>query len=100
MLRITTHQDDPLVQLIRLEGRLEGPWVQVLADCWSMLPARPGRSRLYVDLNGMMFIDAAGKAILRQMHQQGAHFIADDLFVKAIVAEITTQENSKCPEHL
>ncbi len=33
MLRITT-DEDPRAFTLRLEGRLEGPWVEVLTECW------------------------------------------------------------------
>jgi hypothetical protein len=87
MLRITTDKSaDALV--LRLEGRLEGPWVAVLARSFrSALPRLRGR-RLCVDLNGLTFVDAKGKARLAEMYAQGAELLGDDLETKAIVAEI------------
>jgi anti-anti-sigma regulatory factor len=41
-----------------------------------------------VDLTGVTYIDAAGKARLAEMHEQGAQFIAGDCVTKALVAEI------------
>jgi ABC-type transporter Mla MlaB component len=90
MLRITTNQT-PRVITLRLEGRLEGPWVDVLAECWRDVAARVEKKRLGVDLNGVTFVDGAGKAQLAQMHVHGAEFIAEDLMNKAIVAEIVGQ---------
>ncbi len=87
MLRITTN-DDPKVLTLRLEGRLEGPWVEVLMECWRGALAGSASRRLLVDLNGVTFVDGEGKAWLAQMYAQGAEFIADDLMTKAIVAEI------------
>ena len=43
---------------------------------------------LRLDLTGVTFIDAAGKACLAAMHRQGAEFIAADCLTKDIVAEI------------
>lgn len=91
MLRITTEKNRQVMTL-RLEGRLEGPWLALLADCWRSELAGAGTRRLFVDLNGVTFIDGEGKARLAQMHQQGAEFIADDLMTKAIVAEIVGNE--------
>ena len=90
MLRITTDKKtDALV--LRLEGRLEGPWVAVLAQCWSSaLPTSRGR-RLCVALNGVTFVDAQGKAQLAEMYAQGAELLGDDIETKAIVAEIVRQ---------
>ncbi len=87
MLRITTHENSEVFTL-RLEGRLEGPWVEVLTQCWLSGVDGSEKGRLRVDLNGVTFVDGEGKARLAQMYAQGAEFIADDLMTKAIVAEI------------
>ncbi len=94
MLRITTDQNADAATL-RLEGRLEGPWVAVLEECWShALHTLDGR-RIRVDLNGLMFVDAHGKARLAQMHAQGAELLGDDLETKALVLEIKTRRASQ-----
>jgi hypothetical protein len=41
-----------------------------------------------VDLTGVTYIDAAGKAQLANMHAHGARFIADDCMTKSVVEEI------------
>jgi ABC-type transporter Mla MlaB component len=88
MLRITIH-DARRILTFRLEGRLAGPWVRELDECWR--GARAGRRKpiLRVDLTGVTSIDAAGQACLAAMHRQGAEFIAADCLMKAVVAEIT-----------
>ncbi len=87
MLRITTN-DNPRVLTFRLEGRLEGPWVHELEQCWRSLLDGANRPTVCVDLTGVTYIDAAGKARLAEMHEQGAQFIASDCATKAVVAEI------------
>jgi hypothetical protein len=42
-----------------------------------------------VDLTGVTFIDAAGKACLAALHRQGAELVAADCLTNAVVAEIT-----------
>ena len=92
MLRITAN-DSPRALTFRLEGRLEGPWVRELERCWRGMLDEPRRPTVCVDLTGVTYIDAAGKARLAEMHEQGAKFIAGDCLTKAIVAEIVgTQE--------
>jgi ABC-type transporter Mla MlaB component len=88
MLRITAN-DNPRVLTFRLEGRLEGPWVAELEQCWRSLLDGEKRPTIRVDLTGVTYIDAAGKAGLAEMHEQGAEFIAADALTKAIVAELT-----------
>jgi anti-anti-sigma regulatory factor len=88
MLRITI-QDDPRALTFQLEGRLAGPWVRELEQCWQNALARQRKPLLRVDLTGVTFIDAAGKACLAALHDQGAEFVAADCLTKAVVAEIT-----------
>ena len=87
MLRITVHEN-PRSLTFQLEGRLVEPWPQVLEECWQSTLARQRKPVLRVDLTGLTFIDAAGKACLAALHRQGAEFIAADVLTKEIVAEI------------
>ena len=87
MLRITTDKNTQCVTL-RLEGRLEGPWVGVLGQSFSAALRKLRGRRLRVDLNGVTFIDTAGKAALAQMYSRGAELLGEDLETRAIVAEI------------
>ncbi len=91
MLRITAN-DNPRILIFRLEGRLEGPWVRELEQSWRSLLEGASEPTVCVDLTGVTYIDAAGKARLAEMHQRGAQFIASDCLTKAIVAEIVGSE--------
>lgn len=93
MLRITTNNCSQAVTL-RLEGRLEGPWIAVLAQCWSGARLNLNGRQLRIDLNGLTFVDAQGKARLAEMSAHGAEFLAGDLETQAIVAEIRTSRAS------
>ena len=88
MLRITVH-DKPGALTFQLEGRLAGPWVRVLEECWQANLARRREPTLRVDLTGVTSIDAAGAACLAALHRQGAEFVAADCLTKAVLAEIT-----------
>jgi hypothetical protein len=87
MLRITTDKNTQCLTL-RLEGRLEGPWVAVLTQSFSGALHKLRGRRLRVDLGGVTFVDAEGKAALAQMYAQGAQLLGEDLENKAIVAQI------------
>jgi len=87
MLRITTDTTRHALML-RLEGRLEGPWVAVLEECFGAALSKRRERRLCVDLNGVTFVDAQGKARLAEMHAQGAELLGGDIETKAIVAEV------------
>jgi hypothetical protein len=88
MLRITVH-DDSGALTFQLEGRLAGPWVQALEECWQDTLTRRCNAILRLDLTGVTSIDAGGQGCLAALHRQGAEFIAADCLMKAVVAEIT-----------
>jgi anti-anti-sigma regulatory factor len=88
MLRITVH-DKPGALTFQLEGRLAGPWVPVLQECWQSALAGQREPILRVDLTEVTSIDAAGRACLAALHRRGAEFVAADCLMKAVVAEIT-----------
>lgn len=87
MLRITV-DDVPREVAFKLEGKLLGPWLRELEECWRRTLACEDKAVLRVDLTGLTFVDEAGKACLATMHRQGADFVANDCLTKAIVAEI------------
>jgi ABC-type transporter Mla MlaB component len=90
MLRITI-QTDAMGTTLELEGRLTGPWVEELKDCWEGV--RKGEREMSVSLKAVTFIDAAGKTLLLLMHRQGVKLTGDGCMTKAIVEAITRGEN-------
>ncbi len=90
MLKITQQCDamSDSVSLM-LEGKLAGPWVEELKMCWRQVAASPQKRRAVVDLTGVTFVDAAGKALLTRMCQEGARLHAIGCLNKCIVEEIT-----------
>ena len=86
MLRITTHSSADSVTF-QLEGRLVGPWVKELCDCWQRSPC-DGKRAVHIDLRAVTFVDAAGEALLADLYRQGADLLAIDCQMKALVAEI------------
>src|SRR5262249_22852257 len=99
MLRITTH-DHPGALTFQLEGKLAGPWVQELEDCWQRSVASQRKPVLRFDLTGMTYVDAAGKRCLAARHTEGAEFVACGCLMRAVVAEITNAPlpARRCPE--
>jgi len=87
MLRVTTHDKSDSLTL-QVEGKLAGPWVGVLRECWQKESALAYVRRIYVDLRAVTFVDAAGRALLAEMSQQNAQLIAGDCQMKAILAEV------------
>jgi anti-anti-sigma regulatory factor len=95
MLRITIH-DNPPALTFQLEGRLAGPWVRVLQECWQSTLAGRREMFLRLDLTEVTSIDAAGRACLEALHRQGAELVAADCLMKAVVDEITRTPVPDC----
>ena len=96
MLRITVH-DAPRALTVRLEGRLVGPWVRELEECWRGALASQREPTLRVDLTEVTSLDAAGQACLEALYRQGAEFVAADCLMRALVAEITRDHSAEDP---
>ena len=90
MLKITIDIESKRANL-ELEGRLAGPWVQELRDCW--LRARCDDRQINVVLKQVTFIDGAGRQLLAEMHRQGAVLAAEGCMTKAIVEAIIGGKN-------
>lgn len=86
MLRISVTPQTPGTT-VGLEGRVVGAWVDELSACWRRLLLSAARP-LRVNLDGVTFIDAGGKALLRTMHADGAVLAATTVMMRALVDEI------------
>jgi outer membrane protein len=94
MLRITTEIKRGKLTLY-IEGRLTGPWVGALEQCWRELSERGERQKFYINLCGVSFIDDSGKVLLKEMHRQGGELIAEGCLNQAIVNEIVSKKTKK-----
>jgi len=94
MLRITTEKRRGK-NFLSVEGRLAGPWVAALEQCWRELHAASPREKFNVNLCGVSFIDAAGKVLLKEIYRQGGQLSAEGCLNQAIVQEIVAQEKKE-----
>ena len=94
MLRITAGNKRGKT-LLRLEGKIAGPHVATLEQCWRELMGATPKAKFSVDLCDVSFIDSAGKALLREMHRLGADFLAEGCLNQAIVKEISESEQDQ-----
>ena len=90
MLRITIEQKPGKISLT-VEGKLAGPWVSALEQSWKDLRNSSSGKSLSINLCGVSFIDAAGKALLAEIHQQGGKLVAEGCLNQAIVWEISKE---------
>jgi hypothetical protein len=86
MLRITTEHRDRTV-VLRLEGRLQGPWIDELRECWQRAREASGET-VQIELVDVSLINEAGKALLTEMHRAGVEVLAHGPLTKAIRDEI------------
>src|SRR2546425_12274775 len=84
VLKITIEQEATTTSF-KVEGKLAGPWVAELEQCWRAAMNTTGGRPLRVHLRAVSFIDAAGKSLLAEMHRQGAELVAEGCMTKAIV---------------
>jgi outer membrane protein TolC/ABC-type transporter Mla MlaB component len=93
MLRITTEKKRGKT-ILSVEGKLAGPWVAALEQCWK---ERAQGEKYSVDLCGVSFIDAAGKVLLKEIYRQGGKLAAEGCLNEAIVQEIEGGERAEKP---
>jgi outer membrane protein TolC/ABC-type transporter Mla MlaB component len=91
MLRITTQKKRGKT-VLSIEGRLAGPLVGTLEQCWRELHGASPNEKLHVNLCGVSFIDSAGKVLLKEIHRQGGELVAEGCLNQAIVEEIVKSE--------
>ena len=94
MLRITTETKRGRLTL-SVEGRLAGPWVAALEQCWRELQASSPNQKFSINLCGVSFIDNAGKVLLIEMHRLGGELIAEGCLNQAIVNEIVESDEKR-----
>ena len=97
MLRITT-ETKRTKTILTIEGRIAGPSVGTVEQCWRELYAATPKQKFLVNLCGVSFIDNAGKVLLREMHRLGADFQAEGCLNQAIVDEIESASTEKSPK--
>jgi anti-anti-sigma regulatory factor len=83
-----TSQKKAKTTVISVAGKLVGPWVQELEQCWRSAAS----STVRVDLTGVTFIDEAGEELLRTMYRERVELQAAGCFIAGIVDEITHAE--------
>ena len=89
MFKITGQQDVTQHGItLAVEGRLAGQWVEELrAYCRTMEASR--QRCTMIDLTGVTFVDAEGKALLTQLWQQGTELRASGCLTRCVIEEIT-----------
>jgi len=72
--------------VFELEGKLAGPWVEEMKDCWRKAAA--ARRPVRVLLKQVSFIDGAGKALLMDICGSGGEIEGAGCMTSVTVQEI------------
>jgi hypothetical protein len=85
--------------MLKLEGRVTGPWVAELEQAWRSLSASLGSKRIKVDLCGVLYMNEGGRKILAEIHNTtGADLIADSPMTKYFAEEAQRASRGKTQE--
>jgi anti-anti-sigma regulatory factor len=87
MLKITIH-DSANELRFRLEGRLCGPWVRELRQCWQTAASTTGGRRTVLDLGEVDFVDPEGQSLMADMCQRGVRLLAITPLIRSLIEEI------------
>jgi anti-anti-sigma regulatory factor len=87
MLKITLHDSASEFRL-KLEGRLAGPWVGELEQCWRTASSTTAGRRTVVDLADVDFVDQSGQAVLTQMHAGGVELVGETPLICSMLEEL------------
>ena len=91
-LKITIQDGDREIG-ITLEGRVAGPWVAELSRIWVETAPRLSDRTLSIDLRNVIYADASGKQVLREIYAQThAKLIASSPWAQYLAEEITQAE--------
>jgi len=73
MMRITRVVGNDSVESLKLEGKLQGRWVDEAQNAHALSAAQASRTCL--DLSGLTFADGEGVALLRELIRSGAQVV-------------------------
>jgi hypothetical protein len=92
MLKITVDANSGST-VLKLEGKLAGPWVEELEKSWNSVALSPQARRLSVDLCGVTFVDIHGKLLLTKMHLAGVDLAGDGVMTRYLIEKIEHECN-------
>jgi hypothetical protein len=81
--------------VIKLEGRIAGPWAAELGRLWEEKAPVIARKKLSLDLRGTTFADAGGIKVLRTIYSQTEASIVTGTPWTEYLAEEVTRKNSQ-----
>jgi len=94
VLRITVDENSEAI-VLKIEGRLTGPWVEELDRVWEQTAPGLKQRKLSLDLRQTTFADAGGIQVLKTIYSQtGAHILAGTPWTQYLAEEVTASSNT------
>ena len=88
MLRITITESEHGA-VIKLEGRIAGPWATELSRTWKERASGLAARKLSLDLRDITFSDADGTQVLRDIYNQtGAELVTGNPWTHFLAEEV------------
>ena len=85
--------------VMRLEGKVVGPWVEECHRAWESVLSDLGPKKLQLDLRGVTFVDGRGTEMLREIQRSsGAELLADSPLTKYFAEQITKEIDKTAEE--
>ena len=95
MLRITLEEETDAV-ILKLEGRLAGPWAAELGRLWEEKAPTLTTKKISLDLRATTFADERGISILKTIYSQtGAAFLTGTPWTQYLAAEVAGTNSQK-----
>jgi anti-anti-sigma regulatory factor len=93
VLKITKQENSEAI-VLKLEGRLAGPWVEELDRLWEETAPALKERKLSLDLRETTFADAGGIRVLKAIYSQtGARILAGTPWTQYLAEEVSASSN-------
>jgi anti-anti-sigma regulatory factor len=95
MLRITV-DENPETVVIKLEGRVAGPWAVELGRLWEEKAPAVAKKKLALDLRETTFADAEGLRVLKTIYSEtGAAVLAGTPWTQYLAEEVSRKNEQQ-----
>ena len=92
MLRVEFSHDGNGALVVRLLGRMVGPYAE---DARTALAQRQLPPLIVVDLSELAFVDSLGEQVLLWLNRFGATFVADNVYARSICERLRLRISEK-----
>lgn len=92
LLKITTIRESGST-ILKLEGKLSGPWTKELERVWT---DNAQHGSVAVDLSNVSFVSPEGRQLLKSMNRQRVELRSHSLLTQFIISQIRNTSDGNC----